>query len=126
MNSALLIGEVAAVAGLVAGQLYDCYTTYVGIYVQKTAVVETSTWWKKLITGNKTALLTVKPLVCLGAGIGLSIAANSVHTGQAIDSVVSLGAVIGVSVVGAIMGLAGRGNAAANKAALSLIPVKKA
>ena len=114
----LIIPEVAAVAALVAGQFYDCYTTYVGIYVQKTATEGNKSWFAQLFTSNKYLLLAGKPLISLGAGIGLFAAANSVHTGQAIDSIISLGAVFVPCVAGTILGIsAGLGNAALNKAA---------
>jgi hypothetical protein len=127
MNTLLLAGEIAAVAALVAGQFYDCYTTYVGIYVQKTAVEANKSWFAQLFTSNKYLLLLGKPLICVGAGIGLYAAANSVHTGQAIDAIVSIGAVSAASIAGAVLGFSvGAENAAANKAAEAALKAKAA
>ena len=122
MNSLLIAAEVAAVAALVAGQFYDCYTTYQGIFVQKTATEANPSWFAKLFTSNKYLLLLGKPLICVGAGVGLFMAANSVHTGQAIDSIVShiavLAAWVGFVGLYVVLGVSvGRENAAANKAA---------
>ena len=118
MNSLLIAAEVAAVAALVAGQFYDCYTTYQGIFVQKTATEANSSWFAKMFTSNKYLLLLGKPLICVGAGIGLFMAANSVHTGQAIDSIISHIAVFVPCVIGTVLGVSvGRENAIDNKAA---------
>ena len=89
-----------------------------GIFVQKTATEANSSWFAKLFTSNKYLLLLGKPLICVGAGIGLFMAANSVHTGQAIDSIISHIAVFVPCVIGAVLGVSvGRENAADNKAA---------
>lgn len=116
MNPVLLAAEIAAVAALVAGQFYDCYTTYVGIFVQKTETEANKSWFAKLFTSNKYLLLIGKPVISASA-IGLFYAASTVHTGQAIDSIVSTGAVFVPCIVGAFLGYsAGKGNAAANAA----------
>lgn len=119
MNPLLLAGEVAAVASLVAGQFYDCYETYIGVLVQKTEVEASGNPIIRLIAKSKAALFAY-PFVIGAIASGLFVAANSVHTGQAIDSVVSLGFVFAPCAFGAVNGyLYGKSNKAANAASLA-------
>lgn len=112
----LIIAEVLATAAAVGGQFYDSYTTYVGIFVQKSEVEGNTNPIAQWLTKNKYTTLLVKPIVALSTLFFFHLA-NQVKPLDIEGYHVSVGILFAAAAVLALLGFnAGRSNAAANAA----------
>ena len=78
---------IAATAVAFAGQLSDCITTYIGIYVKKIAVEGDQAAIAQWIAKRPWALFTVKPLGILAISYALN---NLVGSGGTIGTVFNI------------------------------------